>query len=45
MNWSSNTAAIDVPSTWLRVTASGVDELITNDLPAAIAVLPGICGS
>lgn len=43
LTWTSDTAAIDVPATWRRVAAAGVDELITNDPPAAIAVLADTC--
>lgn len=44
LTWSSDSAAIDVPETWRRVAAAGVDEIITNDPPALIAVLADTCG-
>jgi glycerophosphoryl diester phosphodiesterase len=37
--WSSDTPAEDVPATWTRLAAAGVDELITNQPAAALKLL------
>lgn len=41
--WSSDSPAIDVPSTWSRVAGAGVDRLITNEHRAAAAALAPLC--
>lgn len=41
--WSSDTPAIDTPATWARLSAAGVDYLITNQASAALASFAAGC--
>lgn len=43
LTWTTDSTEVDGPATWTRVVLAGVDELITNDPPAALAVLADTC--
>lgn len=44
MSWSSDSPSIDVPATWQRLAAAGVDQLVTNRPADALALLCGTGG-
>lgn len=44
LSWSSDSPSIDVPATWQRLAAAGVDQLITNRPADALDLLCGTGG-